>query len=93
MHTGINPLRWARVKGTAEVYPIDSNTVQYSYPEPDGLTNVSGAADKLRAQLTQQLRVARVSQEEAWEAQLLLNMLGHLKAQARGQYFTDVLFE
>ena len=58
------------------------------------LTNVSGAANKLRAELTQQLHDARVSQEEAWEAQLLLNMLGHRAWKHKlGQYFTDALFE
>ena len=46
-------------------------------------------------QRTQQLHDAHVSQEEAWEAQLLLNMLGHRAwtHHKRGQCFTDVLFE
>ena len=58
------------------------------------LTNVSGAANKLRAELTQQLHDARVSQEEAWEAQLLLHMLGHRAWKHKlGQHFTDALFE
>ena len=59
-----------------------------------GLTNVSGAANELRAALTQRLHDAGVSQEEAWEAQLLLNMFGHRAWKHKlGQYFTNVLFD
>ena len=63
------------------------------YPDPNGLANVSGAADVLREQLTQQLRLTGVSQEESWETQLPLNMLGHWAWKCRlGQGFIDVLF-
>ena len=62
------------------------------YPAPNGLANVSGAADVLRKQLTQQRRLTGVSQEESWEAQLPLNMLGHRAWKCRlGQGFIDVL--
>ena len=61
-----------RVFVDAEMAPVPRGKGGARYPHPDGLTNVSGAADKLRAELTQQLHDVGVSQEEAWEAQLLL---------------------
>ena len=68
--------------------PIPRGKGGARYPGPDGLTNVSGAADQLRAEITQRLRDAGVSQEEAWEAQLLLNMFGHRAWKHKlGQYF------
>ena len=74
--------------------PVPRGKGDARYPHPDGLTNVSGAADNLHAELTQQLRDVGVSQEEAWEAQLLLNMLGHRAWKHKlGQHFTKVLFE
>ena len=46
----------------------------------------------LRKQLTQQLRLTGVTQEDSWEAQLPLNMLGHRAWKCRlGQGFIDVL--
>ena len=78
----------------AEMTPIPRGKGGARYPERDGLTNVSGAANKLRAELTQRLHDAGVSHEEAWEAQLLLNMLGHRAwKQKLGQCCTDVMFE
>ena len=83
-----------RVFVDAEMAPIPRGKGGARYPERDGLTNVSGAANQLRAELTQQLHDAGVSQEEAWEAQLLLNMLGHRAWKHKlGQHFTKVLFE
>ena len=64
------------------------------YPERDGLRNVSGAANQVRVELTQQLHDVGVSQEEAREAQLSLNMFGHRAWKHKlGQHFTKVLFE
>ena len=83
-----------RIFVDAKMAPIPRGKGGARYPERDGLTNVSGAANKLRAELTQKLHDAGVSQEEAWEAQLLLNMFGHRAWKHKlGQYFTDVLFE
>ena len=79
---------------TASLKPIPRGKGGARYPERDGLTNVSGAANQLRAALTQRLHDAGVSQEEAWEAQLLLNMLSHRAWKHKfGQHFTDVMFE
>ena len=83
-----------RVFVDAEMAPVPRGKGGARYPHPDGLTNVSGAANQLRAELTQQLHDAGVSQEEAWEAQLLLNMFGHRAWKHKlGQYFTNVLFD
>ena len=78
----------------AKMAPVPTGKGGARYPEPGGLANVSGAANQLRAELTQQLHDVGVSQEEAWEGQLLLNMLGHRHAKYKlGQHFTAVLFE
>ena len=63
------------------------------YPVPNGLANVSGAADVCAAQaVNTAARLTGVSQEESWEAQLPLNMLGHRAWKCRlGQGFIDVL--
>ena len=78
----------------AEMAPVPRGKGGARYPDPGGLINVSGAANQLHAELTQQLRDVGVSKKEAWEGQLLMNMLGHRHAKYKlGQYFTDVLFE
>jgi len=50
-----------RVFVDAKMAPIPRGKGGARYPEPDGLTNVSGAANKLRAELTQRLHDAHVS--------------------------------
>ena len=83
-----------RVFVDAEMAPVPRGKGGARYPDPGGLINVSGAANQLHAELTQQLRDVGVSKKEAWEGQLLMIMLGHRHAKYKlGQYFTDVLFE
>ena len=83
-----------RVFVDAKMAPIPWGKGGARYPEREGLTNVSGATNQLRTALTQRMHDIGVSQQEAWEAQLLLNMFGHRAWKHKlGQYFTDVLFE